>query len=66
MSLSPNTTYRLYIEKLGATQASQFTGDQGEIFYDPADGQIRLSDGVTPGGQNIVATMIAFATGMGA
>lgn len=65
MALSPNITYRLYVEKLGSTQASQFVGDQGECFYDPSDGQLRISDGVTPGGQNLITTMIAFATGMG-
>jgi hypothetical protein len=65
MSLSANTTYRFYVEKLGAVQAYQFVGDKGESFYDPTDGQIRISDGVTPGGQNLVTTMIAFATAMG-
>jgi len=65
MSLSSNTTYRFYVDKLGAVQSYQFVGDKGESFYDPTDGQIRISDGVTPGGQNLVTTMIAFATAMG-
>jgi hypothetical protein len=28
----------------------QFVGDEGTIFYDPAVGDLHLSDGVTPGG----------------
>ena len=65
MALSQNITYRLYVEKLGATNAVDFVGDEGEYFYSPSDGQLRLSDGSTAGGQNMTARMIAFATAMG-
>jgi hypothetical protein len=65
MALSPNTTYRIYLEKLGATDASQFIGDEGEYFYSPSDGNLRISDGTTPGGRNIITSMVAFATAMG-
>jgi hypothetical protein len=30
--------------------ASSFIGTVGDLFYDPANGRIRLSDGKTPGG----------------
>jgi hypothetical protein len=50
MSLSTNTTYRIYVEKLGATDPTEFIGNQGEIFYDPFDPELKLSDGSTPGG----------------
>jgi hypothetical protein len=65
MTLAQNITYRVYTEKLGGSNASQFVGDEGEYFYDPSDGQLRISDGVTPGGQNMTARMVAFATAMG-
>lgn len=31
----------------------QFVGDEGTIFYDPAVGDLFLSDGVTPGGRSL-------------
>jgi hypothetical protein len=65
MALASSITYRMYVEKLGATSASDFIGDEGEYFYNPSDGQLRLSDGVTAGGQNMTARMVAFATAMG-
>ena len=46
-----NVTFKLFPAKLGGTQATNFIGEKGEVFYD-TDGltPIRLSDGVTPGG----------------
>jgi len=44
------TTYKLFPDKLGGTNASQFIGNNGEMFYDSATGFLRRSDGVTPGG----------------
>jgi len=58
MSLSTNTTYRVYVEKLGATSASQFVGNPGEIFYDPANPELKLSDGSTSGGLSLGATPV--------
>lgn len=46
----PNTTYRVLVEKLGAQDASQFVGNEGELFYDPNNPEIKLSDGTTAGG----------------
>jgi hypothetical protein len=53
MSLSTNTTYRVYVDKLGASNPSEFVGDAGELFYDPNVPTLKLSDGSTPGGLTI-------------
>lgn len=45
-----NKVYRVFLDKLGGTDPTQFVGDKGEIFYDPLVGALRISDGVTPGG----------------
>lgn len=45
-----STTNVLFVEKLGATPASQYIGRKNEVFYDADSGFLRLSDGVTPGG----------------
>ena len=34
----------------GQITSSQYIGNSGSIFYDDSDGELRLSDGVTPGG----------------
>jgi hypothetical protein len=46
----PNTTYRVLVEKLGNSNASQFIGNEGEVFYNPNTPTLKLSDGQTPGG----------------
>lgn len=45
-----NKAYRVFLDKLGGTDPTQFVGDKGEIFYDPLVGALRISDGITPGG----------------
>lgn len=47
---SHKVTHRFYVEKLGATNTQKFVSDAGDLFYDPEEGEIRLSDGVTEGG----------------
>jgi len=47
-----NVTYRIYIEKIGGRQVTDFIGLPGELFYDPGRGELRLSDGSTPGGRS--------------
>ena len=49
--MSANTTFMLYAQKMGGTDANNYVGRTGEIFYD-TDGNspVRLSDGHTPGG----------------
>jgi len=53
MSLSTNTTYRVFVEKLGGTDPAQFVGDAGEVFLDPSVPTLKLSDGSTSGGVQI-------------
>jgi hypothetical protein len=48
-----NTTYRAFVEKLGASDATQFVGDKGELFWDPENANLSMSDGETPGGIGI-------------
>lgn len=45
-----NVIHRIFTEKLGSSAASSFVGSAGEIFYDPTDGVLRLSNGTTAGG----------------
>ena len=45
-----NTTFRAFVEKLGDTEAADFIGNEGDLFYDPNTASLRVSDGVTPGG----------------
>lgn len=49
-----NTTFRAYVEKLGATEAADFIGNEGDLFYDPNTASLRVSDGITPGGIAVV------------
>lgn len=41
---------RFTVEKLGGAASGTFVGDEGQIFYDPTIGDLRISDDVTPGG----------------
>lgn len=45
-----NKVYRVFLEKLGGSDPTQFIGDVGELFYDPLTGALRISDGSVPGG----------------
>ena len=58
MAKNRNTTNRLYVEKLGATKREEFTGNKGEVFYDPTEAELYLSDGEKKGGTPIVASAI--------
>ena len=48
-----NTTYRFLVEKLGDSNPTQFVGNEGEVFYDPNNPLLKLSDGSTPGGVSV-------------
>jgi hypothetical protein len=48
-----NVTYRPFMEKLGGVNPLTFIGNHGDLFYDPFDGILRISDGVTQGGTTI-------------
>jgi hypothetical protein len=48
-----NTTYRFLVEKLGDSDPAQFVGNEGEVFYDPTNPILKLSNGSTPGGVSV-------------
>ena len=54
-----NVTFKMFTDNLGGTQATDYIGNKGEIFYD-TDGAtpLRLSDGVTPGGIPFAITSV--------
>jgi len=45
-----NATFKMFVDKMGGTPSSNFIGANGDMFYDPVVGSIKLSNGVTPGG----------------
>lgn len=47
------TTFKIFTEKMGGTNPSTHKGKDGEIIWNPDDGQLRLCDGNTPGGTAI-------------
>ena len=46
----PNSTFRAFVQKLGNSDPSTFVGNEGDIFWDPNTGELKVSDGSTPGG----------------
>jgi len=54
------STVKLHYKNIAAT-ASTYIGEPGSIFFDPATSQLRVGDGVTPGG-NAVTLDIGLAT----
>jgi hypothetical protein len=54
----PNTTHRILVERLGGTDATTFIGNEGEVFYDPNNPVLKLSNGLTPGGLSVGITTI--------
>ena len=58
--MNTNTVYRVFVEKLGGTSPSQFVGDEGEVFYDPNVKALKISDGITLGGNVIVPQEFSF------
>jgi hypothetical protein len=45
-----NKTFVAFVDKQGGTTATNYIGNEGELFYDPATTTLRVSDGATPGG----------------
>lgn len=45
-----NKTFKAFVDKMGGTSASNYIGNEGELFYDPTTTTLRVSDGSTPGG----------------
>ena len=57
--------YDFFLSRNGAASTPEnYVGHPGRLFYDSATGEIRISDGVTPGGNPIPVT-IATATTVG-
>lgn len=51
-----NVTYKLFLEKMGGISAEDYIGDEGDIFFDPSTGQLKVSDGKKAGGNNLIDT----------
>ena len=45
-----NKTFKIFVDKMGGITATQYIGNDGELFYDPTTTTIRIGDGETPGG----------------
>ena len=54
------TTYKAFTSKMGGANPAEYIGRTGEIFWDPASGSLRLSDGSTPGGIAITGVSNGF------
>jgi hypothetical protein len=54
------TTRKIFTDNLGGTEASSYIGRRGELFYNDNTGELRRSDGITPGG---IAILTALAQG---
>ena len=48
-----SSTFKLFADKMGGSNPSTYVGKLGEIFYNPASGSLRISDGHTAGGNAI-------------
>lgn len=48
-----NVTYKLFTDKMGGRVAADYIGVKGDLFYDPVEGTLRMSDGSTVGGNVI-------------
>lgn len=57
------TTYKILVEKLGGADPSTFKPKEGEIFYDPSTGTLKVSDGSTLGGNGLPVTLAGTVTG---
>ena len=51
---------QLFTSRINSANASSYVGDRGRMFYNESTGELRLSDGSTPGGTpiSIVANVI--------
>lgn len=63
-----NVTNKIFVDKMGGRSPLQYIGTPGDLFYDPAVGDLRLSDGSTPGGKSLssedVGTYRGFQAGV--
>ena len=54
-----NSTNKIFVDKMGGRPSTEYIGQPGEIFYDPAVGDLRLSDGLTVGGTALLSEQFA-------
>jgi hypothetical protein len=54
------TTFKAFTSKMGGANPAEYIGRVGELFWDPASGSLRLSDGTTPGGISITGLSNGF------
>ena len=54
-----NKTFKLFVDKMGGNPAASYIGTDGDIFYDPEIGALKISDGVTIGGTAITTGAIS-------
>jgi hypothetical protein len=48
-----NVVNKIFTDKMGGRNPSEYIGTPGELFYDPNTGVVKVSDGVTAGGKSI-------------
>lgn len=60
MPIPSNITYKFFVEKMGGTDVNSYIGNLGELFYDPYEGVMRLSNGLNPGGSPIIGANVSF------
>ena len=54
-----NKTFKLFVDRMGGNPAASYIGTDGDIFYDPEIGALKISDGVTIGGTAITTGAIS-------
>lgn len=57
-----NTTYRAFTEKLGASDPQEFVGNPGDLFWNPNEGEVNISDGKTVGGAGLKTRRLDITT----
>lgn len=55
MSNNPNTTHQIFSSRINNQLAGTYIGESGRMFYHEDTGELRLSDGITPGGLPIIS-----------
>lgn len=54
------STYRFSTANLGGNNPAKYIGNEGEIFWNPKSGSLRLSDGTTVGGVDVTGLSNGF------
>lgn len=49
-----NVVNKIFVDKMGGRSTADYIGIQGDLFYDPAVGELRISDGSTSGGKSLI------------